>query len=423
MKIIRVLWALSVAMISLQTHAQDSFADLDVIKDSHLTVLLRNAYISRDYKNGRQDKAEWGQAAIADLQSGFSNGPVGFGIDGFATYAVRLDGGAGRSGANGIDFFKQDAAGHPAPDLARAGASIKVRVANTVFRYGDLKPALPVLNTDDSRLLPESFTGWMVTSDALAHTTLTAGHFTAQARKSANGRDNGGLQEINVLGGRYDISASSSISVYASDVKDHLKRYYLGASKVIALDARQSVTLDFNGYKTDIDRTFADSLGTGTDNKIWSAALTYAVGAHQFTLAQQRSTGDAGYVYGGYQSAGYVGDGGGTIFLSNSYWSDFNAQGERSWHFGYGIDLATYGLPGLSYRIAYLRGSDIQVGNASGTERELFNQLQYVIQGGPAKDLKLRLRSSWLRVSNDVRDYNEDGNEIRVFVDYPFSLF
>ncbi|MGV8604741.1 OprD family porin, partial [Pseudomonas aeruginosa] len=34
-----------------------------------------------------------------------------------------------------------------------------------------------------------------------------------------------------------------------------------------------------------------------------------------------------------------------------------------------------------------------------------------------------RLRSSFLRVSNDARSYNDDGNEIRAFVEYPFSVF
>lgn len=29
------------------------------INDSHLDLFLRNAYISRDYHQGQQDKAEW----------------------------------------------------------------------------------------------------------------------------------------------------------------------------------------------------------------------------------------------------------------------------------------------------------------------------------------------------------------------------
>ncbi|MGW8162707.1 OprD family outer membrane porin, partial [Klebsiella pneumoniae] len=74
------------------------------IEDSHLDLFLRNAYIKRDYRDGLPDKAEWGQGIIATFESGFTQGPVGFGVDGIAQYAVRLDGGRGRSGAGGIDF-------------------------------------------------------------------------------------------------------------------------------------------------------------------------------------------------------------------------------------------------------------------------------------------------------------------------------
>lgn len=46
-----------------------------------------------------------------------------------------------------------------------------------------------------------------------------------------------------------------------------------------------------------------------------------------------------------------------------------------------------------------------------------------MVQTGPAKDLTLRARSSFLRVSNNARAYNEDGNEVRLFVEYPISIF
>ncbi|MNE07843.1 Porin D precursor [compost metagenome] len=81
-------------------------------------------------------------------------------------------------------------------------------------------------------------------------------------------------------------------------------------------------------------------------------------------------------------------------------------------------------MPGLSYRVAYVRGDNIRTADTSdGTEREIFNQLQYVVQDGPAKNLSLRLRSSWVRVSNDASAYNSDGNEVRAFVEYPISIF
>ena len=68
------------------------------VDDSHLDLFLRNAYIKRDYRDGLPDKAEWGQGIIATFESGFTQGPVGFGVDCFAQYAVRLDGGRGPSG-------------------------------------------------------------------------------------------------------------------------------------------------------------------------------------------------------------------------------------------------------------------------------------------------------------------------------------
>ncbi len=53
----------------------------------------------------------------------------------------------------------------------------------------------------------------------------------------------------------------------------------------------------------------------------------------------------------------------------------------------------------------------------------IFSQLTYVVQNGPAKDLSIRLRNSFLRVSDDAQAYNSDGNETRIFVDYPISVF
>jgi hypothetical protein len=392
------------------------------VEDSSLNLFLRNAYISRDYKNGNPDKAEWGQGFTANFASGFTQGTVGVGVDAFALYALRLDGGKGRSGAGGIDFFKQGADGQAAHDLSRAGAAIKARISNTVIKYGDQMPQLPVLNYDNSRLLPESYTGTYITSKEIDGLEINVGRFTQEARKSAEGRDSGDLKGIDVYGGSYKFTDAFSAAIYASDVKDVLKKQYLNLNYVFAFPESQSLTLDFNGYKTKLDKEIAP---TDRDNKIWSLAATYALGIHSFTIAHQRSTGDTGYAYGGYRSAGGYGDGGNTIYLANSYWSDFNGKDERSWQLGYGINLATLVTPGLSYKVAYVRGDNIDDGfhTSRGTEREIFSQLSYVVQNGPAKDLSLRLRNSFLTVSNNASAYNREGNEVRIFIDYPINVF
>ena len=66
-------------------------------------------------------------------------------------------------------------------------------------------------------------------------------------------------------------------------------------------------------------------------------------------------------------------------------WSDFNAEDERSWQLGYGLDFTTFGVPGLTYNFAYVCGDNITTSTSEGgTEREIFNQFKYVVQSGPA---------------------------------------
>lgn len=90
----------------------------------------------------------------------------------------------------------------------------------------------------------------------------------------------------------------------------------------------------------------------------------------------------------------------------------------------YTVDFAQFGVPGLTYRIAYVRGHDIDVGTTTdGKEHELFNILSYKVQSGAAKDLNIRLRASSLRVSENATAYNNSGKEVRIFIDYPFSVF
>ncbi|MFA5677794.1 MAG: OprD family outer membrane porin [Pseudomonas sp.] len=388
------------------------------VEDSSLDLFLRNAYMNRDIKDGEDDKAEWGQGAVLTYKSGFTQGTVGFGVDVFGQYAVRLDSGRGRAGAPGIDFFMVDRNDDVEKDVAHAGAAVKARFSNTVLSYGDQQPALPVLSHDNSRLLPETFTGTMITSNEIDGLTVHAGRFHAQHRKSDEGRDSGGLKTIEVLGGSYQFNDNVRAALYASDVEDVLKRQYVNLNYVVPMDQDDTLTLDFSGYRTKQDKEWD---GEGARNNLWSLSANYATGPHDFTLAYQRSSGDTGYNYGFYQNAGAVGDGGTTIWVANSFWSDFNGEDERSWQLGYGHDFTQYGIPGLSYNVAYIYGTDINMGGGERAgEREIFNQVKYVVQSGAAKDLSVRLRSSVLRTTNG---YNADGNEVRIFVDMPINFF
>lgn len=378
-------------------------------EDASLDLLLRNTYWNRDHADGVDDVDTWAQGFILTFDSGFTQGPVGFGVDAFGLLGVKLDGGQG-------DMFPRDG-DKWADDLSQAGAAVKARFSNTVVKYGNQFTSLPVLASDDSRLLPESFTGTMITSSEIEGLELNAGHFTADSPMGSAAHDDVELNNIDVIGGTYALNANLSASLYFSDVEDTYEKKYANVNYVMPLAEDQSLTFDLNYYKTDdIDQSFSEDGSEVDDNTIWSLSAKYAIGSHAFILAHQRVSGDTGYLYDN-------GDGGGSIWVANSFLSDFNFKDERSWQASYELDFTGYGVPGLAWKTAYLRGDNIDAeyygGEGEATEREIFNQVSYTFQDGAAKDLTLRARNSILRTNNPAWN---DINEWRLYAIYPLSI-
>uniref|UniRef100_UPI003C7DEADC OprD family outer membrane porin n=1 Tax=Pseudomonas veronii TaxID=76761 RepID=UPI003C7DEADC len=166
--------ALAVSLGAAQQVAASGFID-----DSKATLDLRNFYYNQDTRNAKAptDK-EWGQAFMFNYQSGFTEGLVGFGLDLQAMYGLRLDA-SGRAGKAGEDntpgsvFPLSD--GKAANDFSKTGATGKMRISQTQFKAGTLMPKLPVLTTEDGRLLPQTFRGYQVDSKDLQGFNLIAG--------------------------------------------------------------------------------------------------------------------------------------------------------------------------------------------------------------------------------------------------------
>jgi len=380
------------------------------VEDASLDLLLRTTYFNRDFKDGRGDVRSLGQGFITTFESGFTQGTIGVGVDAFGLLGVRLDGG---SGYNYDAMFELDSDGDPVRDVGQAGAAVKFQLSNTIVKYGNQMPFMPVLAYDDSRLLPQTFTGTLVTSNEIEGLELNAGRFTADSSMQSSSADDNRLKSIDVLGGTYQFTENLSASLYFSDVEDVYEKKYANVNYVMPLADSQSLAFDFNIYKSDLDsQTFGDE----DNNTIWSLSAKYSVGAHAFILAHQRVSGDSGYYYD-------LGDGGSAIWVANSYYSDFNSKDERSWQASYELDFSGYGVPGLFWKTAYVYGDNVDTGTGEGKEREFFNQVQYVVQSGPAKDLSLKLRNSIYRSNDNMRDYySPDLNEIRAFIEYPLSI-
>ena len=420
--------ALAVAAGTSQMALASSQSDSKgFVEDSSLNILSRNLYINRDYHRGG-DAAnysnasanpagyteEWGQGFIGTFESGFTEGTVGFGADAYGLLGIKLDSGKGRAG---ILEMQQDHDGRTSDEYGEAGAAVKVRVSNSVLKYGDQFVALPVFSTDDSRLLPEATTGTLLTSTEIEGLEINAGRFTALNQQWETNRDSSGMESINVLGGSYSFTDNLSASLYASDLEDTFEKNYANLNYTVPFSEEQSLNFDFNIYSTDYDKK---AYGDDLSNTIWSLAAAYTMGAHTFTVARQDSSGDAGYDYGA--------DGGGTIWLANSIQvKDFNAEDETSWQARYDLDMATFGVPGLSFMARYVAGDNATLyegttqiaDDASRWERNF--EAKYVVQEGAAKDLSLRLRQATVR-SDEAFGSSNDLEDVRVIVEYPLSI-
>ncbi|SER22345.1 outer membrane porin, OprD family, partial [Azotobacter beijerinckii] len=87
---------LTLALALAGTGAQAAF-----FEDAKGTLTFRNFFINRDFKhdNATRSKAEeWTQNFILDFKSGYTEGPLGFGVDVLGLYAQKLDGGKGTGG-------------------------------------------------------------------------------------------------------------------------------------------------------------------------------------------------------------------------------------------------------------------------------------------------------------------------------------
>ena len=411
------------ALISTAYASEQSEAK-GFVEDADASVLFRTGFIHRDKKNGVEDQSSYAQSAIVNVDSGFTQGIVGFGVGAVGDGSIKL----GSNNHAGNNMIPKHNDGSAYDHWARGGANVKARFSNTTVRYGTQVLDLPVLASNTGRMVPEYFEGTLITSREIKNLELTAGKFTKNQMSDQISTDGNHLDNAIVWGAKYKFDDQLSASYYGLDSKNALERHYVNANYKLPLADKSSLTLDFSGYHTEWDKdaaTYSSTIGNenieGRSNNIWALSGTYNQGAHSVMLAYQQNTGNTGYDYNtnadGFQS----------IYLPHSYLSDFIGNHEKSAQLQYNLDFSNYGVAGLNWTTAFVYGWDIKVAGLTddAQEREFFNQVKYTVQNGFAKDASLRLRHSYYRASDDYQTnaYIGDTNEWRVFLDIPVKLF
>ncbi|MHA3893419.1 OprD family outer membrane porin [Acinetobacter sp. GXMZU3951] len=399
------------------------------VEDAEGSVLFRTGYLTRDKKNGVADTSSAAQSAMVKIESGYTKGIVGFGVGVIGDGSFKL-GENNHAGNQMIPLHNDgavDANGHvDAYDhWGRGGGIVKARISNTEVRYGTQVLDIPVLASNTARMVPEYFEGVLATSREINGLELTAGKFTKDQYSDQINTDGNELDRAIVWGAKYKFNDQINASYYGLDSKNALERHYINANYAHPLANSSTLTFDFSGYHTEWDKGASASSSTlpvesdNRSNNIWAISGSYNTGAHNVMLAYQQNTGNTGYAYG--ENA----DGGQSIYLPNSYLSDFIGRDEKSVQVQYNLNFATLGVPGLNWTSAYVYGWDIDTATDNDAkESEIFNQVKYTVQSGFAKDASLRVRYSHYR--NDdayAEEYMPDTNEWRLFLDIPVKFF
>lgn len=391
---------------------------------------LKNFYFSRDFRDGfpsQSKREEWAQGLQLNLQSGYTQGPVGLGVDAVGMLGVKLDSGPQRGGTG---LLPRGADGRAADDYAKLLATAKLRLGDTELRYGGLSPTLPLIASNSSRLFPQYFNGGQLISRDLDKVTLHLGR--VDRVKQRDSTDSEGLTTMAQMGAWSGSRTSDSytyggidvqpfkgltLSAHASELQDFYRRGFLGAQ--LRQPAGPGTLLGELRLFT-AQEAGAERIGT-VDNRALSSNLGYQLGAHRLSGGYQRIAGQTAYAYLG---------GTDTYLFSEQQVYAFAQKDERAWHGRYDVDFAALGVPGLTFTVRYVTGDDVDLQRVSGRkaaqararggegrEWERTTDIAYVVQGGPLKDLAVRWRNATAR-----SNYAEGADENRVIVSYSIGF-
>src|SRR5690554_5180398 len=410
------------------------------VEDAKANLSLRNLYFDDDYKDapGSPSDRDWGQGFMLKFNSGYTQGPIGFGMDVFARSGIRLDSGGKRGDADAScrpgNQFPLKSDNSAVNEFSQIDFAGKVKVSNTELIIGrGLEPNLPIAKRNDGRLLPQTYSGATLTSNEIDNVTLRAGQFDEASSRNWSHYDGlriaGGTERVNkfqYLGGDAKLGDNLVASYYFATLKDYYKQHYLGAVHTLALGEGKLVTdlRYFDSNSTGANRSGKGGYGAAgvfnngeVDNRAMSAMFTYHRSNHALGLGYQEMSGDSNFAFLNN------GDGATAHLITDSQINKFERAGEKTWVGQYNYNFADY-VPGLSFTAKYLRGSDFDVATReNGTrpgdkewERDL--RLDYKVQSGFLKDLGLSLRHASLRT--DTAQADED--QLRVYLTYNFVL-
>lgn len=402
--------AITISTLVPVTARADGFID-----DAKVNLNIRNFFINRDFVNPANTQGlaqEWTQNFILDARSGFTQGPVGFGVNVLGLFSQKLD---GSKGSGGTQLLPIGTDGYPEDNFGRLGIAGKARFSKTELKVGEWMPVLPILRSDDGRSLPQTFQGGQITSKELEGFTFYGGQFRGNSPRndasmedmSLFGRPKVTSDRFNFGGAEYTFNDKrTQVGAWHSQLEDIYQQNYFNLTHSQPIG---SWVLGAN-LGLFIGKDDGSHLDGDLDNKTMSGLFSAQYKGNTFYLGLQKVMGD------GWMRVN--GTSGGTL-ANDSYNSSFDNAGEKSWQVRHDFDFAALGVPGLSMMNRYISGDEVHNASTSkGQEWARESELAYVIQEGTFRDLSLKIRNSTMRRDYSLNEFDEN----RLIISYPLSL-
>lgn len=421
------------------------------VEDSKATLGLRNFYINSDNREGAgaNKNEEWGQGFDLRFTSGYTQGTVGFGVDAIGLLGIRLDSGGGTNGNSGSAYggtiFPSESNGKAVDNYSSLGLTAKAKISQTELKLGTLQPKLPVIVTNDGRLLPQTFQGGQITTNEITDLTLVGGQIEKAKGRNSSNNENLSISGANsrgaswrdsnkfiYAGGDYKLTKDLTAQYYYGNLEDFYKQHFLGLTHnwsigpgVLKSDLRYFNSSD-DGNNGNQAAYFSSGNYSGVnsgrgkvDNNLYSGLFLYSVAGHTFGGGYQVSNGSSDFPWLNQ------GDGSSAYLTTDMQIQKFARAGERTWQARYSYDFAKVGLAGLTAGVIYLKGDDIDT--VSGTRAEFTGQSEwerditvaYVVQEGPLKNLGVTWKNAMWR-SDIASTRNQDEN--RLILSYSLPL-
>jgi len=378
-------------------------------EDSQGKLTLRNYYFNDGYRDGGEDRKEWAQGFLLNLQSGYTEGTVGFGLDALGLAGLKLDSSPTHAGTGLLPVHDD---GHAADDFSSLGITAKMRIGEAVIKTGNLMPRIPVLVYNDGRLLPQTFRGTQIEYSGIRDLYLHSGHLDKFKQRNSTdsvdiypqGYTGSKGTDFDFAGATYKFTPTLSGTWYYGEMREFYRQQFFGLVHKLPMGSG-SLTSDLRYF---ISGDAGEARNGAVDADMFSGLFTYRLGGHALGLGYQKVSGDTALPYTSVS----------TVYsFSNAGVGKFIQAGERTWMLRYDYDFAAF-VPGLSLMTRYYKGENGDYKGREAREWESDTNLRYVIQSSAFQGVGIEVRKATYRST-----YASDRDNYRLYLTYDIALW